>query len=104
MVLEQATRPDVETPMPVTSTPVHATTLRPSRRLRGLVFVAPSTPETALQSLAKRALDLSLALPALIVLGPVMLFVVIAINGDSTGPVLVDHGRVCMGMGVVCML
>jgi lipopolysaccharide/colanic/teichoic acid biosynthesis glycosyltransferase len=66
-------------------------TLRP---LRGLVFNEASAPASALESFAKRTVDLAVTVPALILLSPLMLAVAIAIKLDSPGPVLIAQQRV----------
>ena len=98
-MLEQATRPAIETPMEtVVSVPAARPAFRPVRPLRGLTFVGPIAPTSDLESFLKRALDLALALPALVVLGPLMLAVAIAIKLDSPGPVFIVQQRVSRGL------
>src|SRR6266446_3959722 len=105
-MLEQATRPAarIQSP-PATSQPerhsaspaIHATRTYPMRPLRGLAFAVRSFPASPLDAFAKRSIDLALAIPALMLLGPLMLAVAIAIKLDSPGPVLIGQERVSKG-------
>ncbi len=98
-MLEQATRPAIETPMEtVVSVPAARPAFRPVRPLRGLTFVGPIAPTSDLESFLKRALDLAVALPALVVLGPLMIAVAIAIRLDSPGPIFIVQQRVSRGL------
>jgi lipopolysaccharide/colanic/teichoic acid biosynthesis glycosyltransferase len=98
-VLEQATRPATDAPLPaMVSEPVSRAPYRPLHPLRGLAFVEHVSPASALESFVKRAVDLAVAMPALIVLGPLMLAVAIAIKLDSPGPVLIVQERVSRGL------
>ena len=65
-------------------------TARP-RRSDDAPLVPPGTPR---QRAAKRAIDLALALVALIVLSPVAIILIVAIRLDSTGPVLFKQDRI----------
>lgn len=47
---------------------------------------------------AKRTLDVAVALPALVLLGPLMLAVAVAIKLDSPGPALIGQERVSKGL------
>jgi lipopolysaccharide/colanic/teichoic acid biosynthesis glycosyltransferase len=97
-VLEQATRPTVETLRPDVSGAARREAFVPTRPLRGHAFRAHTSPASALESLAKRTLDLTLAIPALLVLGPLMVAVAIAIRLDSPGPVFIAQERVSKGL------
>jgi lipopolysaccharide/colanic/teichoic acid biosynthesis glycosyltransferase len=106
-VLEQATRPAarIKSP-PATSQPGRhsaSPALKPAptypiRPLRGLAFAAPSFPASPVDAFAKRTIDLTLAIPALILLGPLMLAVAVAVKLDSDGPVLIGQERVSKGL------
>jgi lipopolysaccharide/colanic/teichoic acid biosynthesis glycosyltransferase len=103
-VLEQATRPAAQTQLPpVVSEPDRRVATQPARPLRGLSFTASTSPASSLESFAKRTLDLTLAVPALIVLGPLMLIVAIAIKLDSPGQVLIAQERVSKDMRIFRM-
>lgn len=53
--------------------------------------------------ITKRALDISLALPALLVLAPLMLLIAVIIRLDSPGPALFKQMRVGKGGRLFCM-
>lgn len=71
--------------------------------LSEVVGAAYPTRVSALYRLSKRALDISLALPALIVLAPVMLLVATLIRLDSPGPALFKQQRVGKNGRLFCM-
>jgi lipopolysaccharide/colanic/teichoic acid biosynthesis glycosyltransferase len=106
-LLEQATRPVARTAMPAASRlsvrPSAAQATRPAisqpvRPSRGIAFNAVSAPTSPLEDAVKRALDLAVAIPTLIVLAPLMLVVAAAIRLDSPGPVLISQRRVSKGL------
>ena len=98
-MLEQATRPAIETPIEtVVAERAARPAFRPVRPLRGLTFVGPIAPTSDLESFLKRAFDLAVALPALVVLGPLMIAVAIAIRLDSPGPIFIVQERVSRGL------
>jgi exopolysaccharide biosynthesis polyprenyl glycosylphosphotransferase len=68
--------------------------------LTGIEKVAAPRPliqEDRLQSVLKRALDLAIAIPLLIVLAPVLAFIALWIAGDTPGPVLFRQTRLGLG-------
>jgi lipopolysaccharide/colanic/teichoic acid biosynthesis glycosyltransferase len=65
--------------------------------------IADSSASATLYRLAKRALDISLALPALILFAPLMLIIAGIIRLDSPGPALFRQQRVGMNGRLFCM-
>ena len=90
-MLERAARPAVRTPLPLAAT-------QPVRASRGLAFIEPTSSATALGACAKRSIDVVIALPTLMLLGPLMLIVAVAIKLDSPGPALIAQERVSKGL------
>jgi lipopolysaccharide/colanic/teichoic acid biosynthesis glycosyltransferase len=62
-----------------------------------------SSAKNKMYQIAKRALDISIAIPALIILSPVMLIVALAIRFDSEGPAVFKQQRVGKGGRLFCM-
>jgi lipopolysaccharide/colanic/teichoic acid biosynthesis glycosyltransferase len=83
---------------PAAPQPIRPAAPQPVRPLRGLAFTAPSSSASALEACAKRTIDLAVAVPALMVLAPLMLIVAVAIKLDSPGPVLIAQERVSKGL------
>lgn len=91
-VPEIAERPAAPTFHPApTSTPLDQVIVRHYR-------LATEEPDESISSrvypIAKRALDLTLTIPALLLLGPVMLLIALAIRLDTPGPAIFSQQRV----------
>ena len=105
-MLEQAERPQATAATrPAPSEPIRHSLatfrtypVQPVRPARGLVFTEPTSSASALGAAAKRALDLVIAVPLLIVLTPLIVVVAVAIKADSPGPVLIAQERVSKGL------
>ena len=94
-MLDQATQPVTERELAsVVGRPAYA----PARPLRGLVFTELTSPTTRGELFVKRALDLAVAVPALVVLLPLMFVIAVAVKLDSRGPVFVTQERVSRGL------
>jgi lipopolysaccharide/colanic/teichoic acid biosynthesis glycosyltransferase len=105
-MLEQAERPAATTvTRPAPSNPIHESTQafrtypkQPMRPSRGLVFTEPTSSASAWGAATKRAIDLAIAVPVLILLTPMIVVVAVAIKLDSPGPVLIAQERVSKGL------
>jgi lipopolysaccharide/colanic/teichoic acid biosynthesis glycosyltransferase len=64
---------------------------------------APLQAARPMYRVAKRVLDLSLAIPALVILSPVMLALILLIRMESTGPAIFRQQRVGKGGQLFCM-
>ena len=74
------------------------------RALRGLTYAPAAPAQVTLGSIAKRVLDLVVALLVITVTWPLMLLVAIAIRLDSPGPVFISQVRVRDGLRKFQML
>jgi lipopolysaccharide/colanic/teichoic acid biosynthesis glycosyltransferase len=76
--------------------------VRSYSRVAGDLAEELHTP-SAVYQLAKRALDVAIAIPALIVFAPIMLIVALAIRMDTDGPAIFKQQRVGKGGRLFCM-